>query len=312
MTRIPNPLALAWALAVVSAACDGTQIDPPAQAEQEVDAGLEEASDDIGVSDAEYEKIVAEMRAAEQSGTLDIEVQPITELVEEPALRNKDALLPGQIAHNAVRGFAQNASPFMTTFQPTLKVSGGCVPFPAVQADGLWNGGLQSSGSANGGCSSSPGQVYGRQITVGTVDHHSGARCALFYAWYFPKDGNVTSGHRHDWENIVVWLDRCDDVNARVIAVAYSGHGKYNVHRVYSGSPNGFSGRRPRVKYAQTWPLNFQLFPTFDNGGSQPVIDWWRMTPAARSRLNTAYFGKANVPIKDANWLNNFYAAKFW
>lgn len=79
-------------------------------------------------------------------------------------------------------------------YQPFLKVVNGCVPFPAVDSAGNTgyvsffpkiryhnltqrSGGLATSGSSNGGCSSSTGQIYVR----GTA---SNGRYAIMYSWY--------------------------------------------------------------------------------------------------------------------------------
>jgi hypothetical protein len=45
----------------------------------------------------------------------------------------------------------------------------------------LSSGGLQNTGSSNGMCSSSEGQVYGRGADVDGM-------FAIMYAWYMPKD----------------------------------------------------------------------------------------------------------------------------
>lgn len=56
------------------------------------------------------------------------------------------------IGHDQVVGFAE-VTPTTTTqiaaklFQPTLKVSTGCVPYPAVDAEGNTSGGLSTSGN---------------------------------------------------------------------------------------------------------------------------------------------------------------------
>lgn len=86
------------------------------------------------------------------------------------------------IDHDAVVGFAQavpsgaigNA---YLRFKPYLYVDGGCVPFPAVDADGNTSGGLAPSGSPTGDCSSSTGQVYVRGAQYGS-------RYGIMYSWY--------------------------------------------------------------------------------------------------------------------------------
>jgi hypothetical protein len=100
------------------------------------------------------------------------------------------------------------------------------------------------------------------------------------YSWYMPKDSPSTGlGHRHDWENVVVWLSSAS-TTATVRGVAISAHGEYQKET----SPP-FSGTRPKIGYRSVWPVNHQLISTSDQGGSQPLIAWESMTPAARSAI---------------------------
>ena len=200
------------------------------------------------------------------------------------------------INHDAVVPFKEDVTAYQFKFRPRLKVTDGCVPFPAVNAAGDTGGGLQTTGARNGHCSKSTGQVYVRAKMFN-------GECAVMYSWYFPKD-QVIGGHRHDWEDIVLWLSECT-VNARVNAIAYSGHGGYQkTTRVY------MNGSNPLVEYGTDGILDHQLFATDQSGGFQPGIRWLGLTAAARTALTTTNFGKANVPFKDANFDANL--AKAW
>ncbi|MCY8689490.1 NPP1 family protein, partial [Bacillus spizizenii] len=71
------------------------------------------------------------------------------------------------IGHDKVVGFDEDvpttiAQKAEKKFQPYLKVYSGCVPFPAVDAQGNTSGGLQPTGAPEGGCSKHTGQVYSR------------------------------------------------------------------------------------------------------------------------------------------------------
>lgn len=207
------------------------------------------------------------------------------------------------IGHDKVRGFPDSTSGYFKTFQPYLKVFGGCVPFPAVDAAGNVSGGLEASGAMDGHCSSSPGQVY---VNMGQYR----GECAVMYSWYFPKDQNVdgpgNQGHRHDWENIVVWLSSCS-TNARVNAVSYSDHAKY----IKETRPH-MDGTHPLVGYQQNpFPLDHSLVNTSTRGGMQPAVSWGGMTDAARNTLTNYNFGKANVPFNPANFFNNLAKAYY-
>lgn len=68
----------------------------------------------------------------------------------------------------------------------------------------------------------------------------------------------------------------------------------------------------PLIAYDSTWPLNHELRMSDDVvGGTQPLIGWDDLTPAARNALNTTDFGKANVPFNDNNFTINLKKAWF-
>ncbi|MCJ2186964.1 NPP1 family protein [Novosphingobium beihaiensis] len=205
--------------------------------------------------------------------------------------------IAASIPHDQVQALPADAESYMFKFQPLLKVEDGCVPFPAVDASGNTSGGLAPSGSRNGGCSSSVGQIYVR------AQSHYGL-CAVMYAWYFPKD-QVLDGHRHDWESAVVWLSECS-TSATVEAVSYSAHSGYDK----STSPP-MSGDHPLARYYTNGFTNHQLGSTSSQGGQQPLIQWEKMPAAARNALTNTNFGSANVPMKDANFANNLVKADF-
>ncbi|KAK7190592.1 hypothetical protein PSPO01_03567 [Paraphaeosphaeria sporulosa] len=182
----------------------------------------------------------------------------------------------------------------MLKYKPWLKVFNGCVPFPAVDAAGNTGGGLQTTGGSNSGCSSSPGQVYARAAT------YNGA-FAIMYSWYMPKDSPGPGlGHRHDWENIVVWLSSAS-TSATVRGVAISAHGttiRYWRHRMLIWT----TGTRPKIGYISYYPVNHQLISTTDLGGEQPLIAWESMTAAARTAIENTDFGSATPSFRDSNF----------
>ncbi|KAK2022092.1 necrosis inducing protein [Colletotrichum zoysiae] len=204
------------------------------------------------------------------------------------------------IDHDAVVGFPETvpsgiAGTLYLKYKPYLKVVNGCVPFPAVDAAGNTGGGLKTSGSSNGGCSSSTGQVYARGASYNGL-------YAIMYSYYMPKDSpSPGTGHRHDWENAVVWLSDMSE-SATVVGVAASAHGKYDVKT----SGVDFTGvTHPRIGYESFWPLNHQMIFTSTTGGQQPLIAWESLTDAARTALQNTDFGSANVPMKDGSFTNN-------
>lgn len=104
----------------------------------------------------------------------------------------------GTIASDEIVGFPQTVpsgtvGDVYLAYAPYLKVVNGCVPFPAVDAEGdtksvslfmnerrnvlmQHSAGLKPTGASDGGCSSNTGQVYVRGTTYG--DYY-----ALMYAW---------------------------------------------------------------------------------------------------------------------------------
>ncbi|KAF2439916.1 NPP1-domain-containing protein [Karstenula rhodostoma CBS 690.94] len=199
------------------------------------------------------------------------------------------------IAHDAVVGFAQTVpsgttGTLMLKYKPWLKIFNGCVPFPAVDAKGNTGGGLNPTGNPNSGCSSSAGQVYARAAT------YDGAY-AIMYSWYMPKDSPSSGlGHRHDWENVVVWLSSAS-TTATIRGVAISAHGDYQK----TSSPS-LDGTRPKIGYISYFPVNHQLISTSDKGGEQPLIAWESMTAAARTAIENTDFEDATPSFRDSNF----------
>ncbi|TDZ68004.1 hypothetical protein CTRI78_v002462 [Colletotrichum trifolii] len=204
------------------------------------------------------------------------------------------------IAHDAVVGFPETVpsgiiGDLYLKYKPYLKIVNGCVPFPAVNSAGDTSGGLSPTGSSNGGCSSSTGQVYARGASFN-------GRYAIMYSWYMPKDSPSTGlGHRHEWESVVVWISDAT-ASATILGVAVSGHGSYETKTSgisYTGSTH------PRVGYRSIFPINHQMIFTSDQGGQQPLVAWESLTDAARTALQNTNFVDANVPMKDGNFNDN-------
>ncbi|CAD6455626.1 c5018808-7e66-4fb2-98f2-53bdab297803 [Sclerotinia trifoliorum] len=185
-------------------------------------------------------------------------------------------------------------------YKPYLDVVNGCVPFPAVDAKGNTNAGLKPTGSSNGGCSSSTGQVYVRGA-------QNGSYYGLMYSWYMPKDEPSTGiGHRHDWEGVILWLSSSTSTAAsNIVAVCPSAHGGWDCTR----NQYTLSGTAPLIKYEGIWPLDHSCGLTSTKGGRQPMVAWESLPAAAQSALENTDFGKANVPFKNANFENNFVKA---
>jgi hypothetical protein len=211
----------------------------------------------------------------------------------------------------------------MLKYKPWLEVYNGCVPYPAVNAAGdvgqvpllppagtskpflplqrskfnyLSSAGLATN--SNNDCGHATGQVYAR------AKAYNGAY-AIMYSWYMPKDSPSSGlGHRHDWENVVVWLSSAS-TSATVRGVAISAHGDYQKE---TAPP--FDGSRPKIGYISIWPVNHQLIATDKKGGQQPLIAWESLTDAARGAIAGTDFGSATPSFRDDNF-DSYLASAF-
>ena len=122
------------------------------------------------------------------------------------------------------------------------------------------------------------------------------------YAWYFPKDAGA---HRHDWEDIVVWLsDRTN--SARVLGISYSEHGSYSRKR--GNSP--LDGSHPTVLYDSDG-TSHRMFPEKRIKGSmQPLINYAQIPDQAHIALRDRDWRKANVPFIDRNYVTQLEKAR--
>ncbi|KAH8655334.1 necrosis inducing protein [Xylariales sp. PMI_506] len=213
------------------------------------------------------------------------------------------------IAHDAVVAFAETVpdtviGDLMLKWKPYLYVVDGCVPFPAVDAEGNTSGGLKPTGSPSGSCSSSTGQIYSRAESYNNA-------FAIMYSWYFPKDepswleALVGIGHRYDWEGIVVWLSD-DTADATLLGVAASYHGDY----VTSTDPS-LSSDHPLIKYYTAYDiLDHSCGFTDTVGGMQPLIAWDSLPTVSQEALADKDWGSANVPFIDSNFETNLAEAE--
>lgn len=160
-------------------------------------------------------------------------------------------------------------------------------PFPS---DGL----DKCDGNDSNECDYGKGQVYARSA-------EKDGMFAIMYSWYFPKDVPVVcSGHRHDWENIVIWLSE-ESESAKYVGLAVSKHGGYD-HYPQGSSKVTWEGDRPFITYTRELLLNHHPAVTNKKGDEQPLIAWEKLSNAAWDALQAYNFGDANLSFSDKNF----------
>ncbi|KAK1977606.1 necrosis inducing protein-domain-containing protein [Colletotrichum cereale] len=153
-----------------------------------------------------------------------------------------------QLAARDIRGpLPVNALPIEHQFQPVLDFDGdGCYYTAAIDGNGDKNGGLSPANGIPPNCLRATCRDNNRleNSNVYSRSRCNNGWCAIMYEYYFEKDqvicGSWGGGHRHDWENIVVFVQ-----DGQVKRVAPSCHGKYG------GATNTprLDGERAKVVY---------------------------------------------------------------
>ncbi|KXH25303.1 necrosis inducing protein [Colletotrichum simmondsii] len=201
-----------------------------------------------------------------------------------------------------------------TTFRPLLHSYSGCIPYPAVDANGNAGAGLRPTGKAGGDCRDfgQSGQVYAR---VGK----SHGRWGVIYSWYLPKVMGKEQQHKHHWITAVVWLrvDGCSDLiyNFKSLGVAYSKNPQNSFDVTHKDSDtifvklnDGGSATNPIVAYDSGVPL----VPSREGAAgalNNPLIDWHRLPQLAQQQLNGIQYEHTQVPFNDANFQGTLDAA---
>lgn len=221
-----------------------------------------------------------------------------------------------RIPHNSVSPFSESAGQAQLEVAPYLVVRRGCQPYAGVDSVGNYSGGLRSTGRVDGDCTDTIyGNTYARSQCVST---DSGWEyCGHMFGFYFPKDVSRTffriGGHRHDWEEGVVFTQRHTDGRFDIVGVAASDHGDYK----YYISPSLVEGTHPVLIYGYFDNIfrgathSMEVGQPQDGGRQFPVIGWDQLTPAARQTLNRTDIWKNNpsddrssavVPFRDDNF----------
>ncbi|KAG7389100.1 hypothetical protein PHYBOEH_007577 [Phytophthora boehmeriae] len=218
------------------------------------------------------------------------------------------AVQADSISHDEVKVIYQTEAKTISEiaavrFKPQLRIGSGCHSYPAVNAEGQTSGGLAPSGSSSSGCRGFfvTSQVYVRSAWFNDV-------WGIMYAWYFPKDSSGSGeGHRHDWENIVVWIDNpALDGDATILAISTSNTDGY---RKYTALDELVAGNAALVLY-DTFDSDDHTLSLNKHGGDlQELILWSQLPDVARKALNETSFDPAVVPMKDETFMANLEKA---
>lgn len=180
---------------------------------------------------------------------------------------------------------------------------------PAIGPDGTINGGLKPSGSPSGECHD--------LADLNNTNGYSRSKCnngwcAFVYTLYFEKDQGTFSGHRHDWEEVVVWVQ-----NDQAEYVSTSAHGEFSV---YTRAQIQWDGKHPKIVYHKDGLSTHSFRPANTNDEPPendlhtwqfPALVGWDGYPAGlRDKLSAYDFGSANFGLKDANFATHLTRAK--
>ncbi|KAJ3459185.1 hypothetical protein MRS44_015258 [Fusarium solani] len=183
---------------------------------------------------------------------------------------------------DVIGALPEGADQLELKFQPHLDFdSDGCYQTSAIDPNGNVNPGHGATGTPQGDCRD-PHQLENSN-TYSRKRCNNGF-CAVMYEYYFEKDqavgGSFLGGHRHDWENIVVFTQ-----GDNVVRVAPSCHGKTALEltafrfandddRNNPENPTGSFFRAPLVGW-DNWPdvgLRDKMLQNW-SGGVGPKLD---------------------------------------
>ncbi|GMF28494.1 unnamed protein product [Phytophthora lilii] len=159
-----------------------------------------------------------------------------------------------------------------------------------------------------------PGPALAPKCTAG-LDGTVSCGLSCMPGTKFPKDMPTAlfkKGKRHDWVNVVVWIDNPAAEAPKMIGVSPSSY--VSTYSKYTPPPpDGLNGMSVMINYLTD--ANNDGFHTVDTtwktgGEFQDLIMWEQLTDEARAALNGTDFGEhAKVPFIDANFEANLKLA---
>lgn len=211
-----------------------------------------------------------------------------------------------KVGHNKIEPYATKYDRWTARSRPMISFDGGCMSYPAVAPNGDYSGGLKPIGSPGGSCRTPRfQQTYTRALWFSASERagtYRGARLAVMYASFFPKDQGSrqglfgrAGGHRYDWEEIVVFLD----ASGKAIRASASGHGGYTSVLRSGKYRKYWVGNRIKVKYTGSITNNKFCFTTKRSSSRPKEACWSYMTPQMRDSITHVKWGKASPKFVD-------------
>lgn len=219
--------------------------------------------------------------------------------------------LPGSAFAGVLQNLPENATSFEKNFEPVYDYdTDSCYPAAAIDPSGNLNGGLKPTGPITGECRSGH---LGHANTYSRSKCNNGW-CGIVYASYFEKDeASPGTGHRHDWECMVVWVQDGASTPAYLSA---SRHGGFSTHPV---ADVPMSGQRVEAVYhkdgVSTHAFRFAKWgetPENDTGAwhQENLLSWSHLASGLRDKLNASDWGSANFPLQDSKFADHLNKAK--
>ena len=175
-------------------------------------------------------------------------------------------VLPGIASAEPPPALPTSAPAADAKWQPAIDFdTDGCYNTPAIGPDGTLNPGLDLGGDVNGNCHDPSDLVNTNTYSRSKCNN---GWCAYMYSYYFEKDqvlpGPFSPGHKHDWEDVVVWVQ---SDQAKYLSV--SQHGDYVTEGQSAIQFDG--GTHPKAVYHKDGVLTHCFrFPKADGTDEPP------------------------------------------
>ncbi|KAI0133809.1 necrosis inducing protein-domain-containing protein [Xylariales sp. AK1849] len=128
------------------------------------------------------------------------------------------------------KAMPQNADAADLSFQPVLDYdTDSCYNVPAIDVNGNLDKGLSNTYTTNTGDGCRTASYLDNQNVYARTRCNHGW-CAHMYEHYFQKDvglqhvAGVASGHRYEWENVVVWVKNGQDHPSYIAVSQHDGY----------------------------------------------------------------------------------------